>query len=288
MNQYYASQDSKDATKRSTILRVANTLFFLLTIGFNFMAQALPLNRKTTGELSDQYPNLFTPADITFSIWGVIYLALCFFIGWQLWPLRNTQRAAQRNLAIDRLGWDFVGLSVLNMAWLFCWHYELLSTSVLVMLLMLGLLIRMNRLIFRHLAHTVDHRNFLQIPFGLYAGWISVATIANLTVWLVDRNWDRFGLPEKIWTEIMIVVAILLALAALYIWRNIPYVLAVSWALFGIALKHQSLFDTSVSLVILTAYAGMLLLLIVTFIRLRGWWLGALPSDVHQPVPTVY
>lgn len=288
MNQYYVNQDSKDTTKRLTILRVANTLFFLLTIGFNFLAQALPLNRKTTGELAGQYPNLFTPANVTFSIWSVIYLALLLFIGWQLWPLRNTQRAAQRNTAVGLLGWDFVGLSVLNMAWLFCWHYEWLSVSVLVMLLLLGLLIRMNRLIFNQLAHSVDHRNFLQIPFGLYAGWISVATITNITVWLVDRNWDRFGLSEKIWTEIMLLVAILLALSALYMRRNIPFAVAVIWALFGIALKHQALFDTSVSLVILTAYAGMLLLLIAAFTRLRGWWLGALPSDVHQSVPTVY
>lgn len=288
MNQYYVSQEGKKANNRLVMLRTVNVLLFLLTIGFNFMAQAMPLNRKSTGELSDQYPNLFTPADLTFSIWSVIYLSLLFFIGWQLWPIRNIQRAAQRNVAIDALGWNFVWLSLLNMGWLLCWHYELLSASVAVMLVMLGLLISINRLIFKRLAHTVDNRNFLQIPFGLYLGWISVATVANITAWLVSRNWDGSGLSEKIWTEIMMVVAILLAALAVYSWRNIPYALAVIWALLGIALKHQSMSDAPISLIILTAYGGMLLLLVVVGTHLRRWWNGALSSDVHQPAPAVY
>ncbi len=252
------------------------------------MAEAMPLNRKTTGELSDQYPNLFTPAAITFSIWGVIYLALLLFLGWQLWPIRNTQRAEQRNTAVSRLGWNFVWLCVLNIAWLFCWHYELVSASVVVMLITLGLLVRINTLIFRRLSHTVDNRNFLQIPFGLYVGWISVATVANITAWLVSRHWDGFGLSEKIWTEIMITVATLLALLAVYSWRNIPYAAAVIWALLGITLKHQAFFGVPFSMVILTAYAGILLILIAVALQLRRWWNGALNSDVHQPMPTVY
>ncbi len=288
MNRYYVNQESKAATGRLAMLRVANLVFFVLTIIFNFMAQAMPLNRKSTGELSDQYPNLFTPADVTFSIWGIIYLSLLAFIVWQLWPIRNTQRAVQRNTAIDALGWNFVWLCVINMGWLFCWHYELVSASVGVMLIMLGLLIRMNQLVFRGLPHTEDNRNFLQIPFGLYLGWISVATVANITVWLVSRQWDGFGIAEKIWTEILMVIATLLAVLAVYAWRNIPYAVAVIWALLGIALKHQAFFGVPLSMIILTAYAGMLLLAIVAGTNLRRWWNGALRSDVHQPAPTVY
>ncbi len=289
MNQYYVNE-APQATPRNrlNILRVANVLFFILTIGFNFLAQTMPLNRKTTGELSDQYPNLFTPAPITFAIWSVIYLALLAFIGWQLWPIRNTLRAEQRNSAVSALGWNFVWLCLLNMGWLFCWHYELVTASVVVMLVMLILLIRMNILIFRRLTHTADNRNFLQIPFGLYLGWISVATVANITAWLVGRNWDGFGLSEKTWTVSMIAVATLIAILAVYSWRNIPYAAAVIWALLGITIKHQAMFGSPFSLVILTAYGGMLLLLIVAGMNARRWWNAALVSDVHQPMPTVY
>ncbi|MCY7328979.1 MAG: tryptophan-rich sensory protein, partial [Saprospiraceae bacterium] len=263
MNQYYVSQDTKaPTTNRLTILRVANLLFFLLTMAFNYLSQAMPLNRKTTGELSDQYPNLFTPAPLTFSIWGVIYLALLLFIGWQMWPMRNTRRAEQRNTAVSALGWNFVWLCLLNMGWLFCWHYELVTARVVVMLVTLGLLIRMNILIFRDLSHTADNRNFLDIPFGLYLGWISVATVANITAWLVGINWDGFGISEKIWTVMMIAVATLVALLAVYSWRNVPYAVAVIWALLGITIQQRAMFGSPFSLIILVAYGGMLLLLI--------------------------
>ncbi|WP_373548255.1 hypothetical protein [Haliscomenobacter sp.] len=257
---------------RLTLLKSANILFFLLCIGFNFLAVFLPLNNKTTQELSDQYPNLFTPAGLTFSIWSLIYLLLLFFSVWQIWPLRSAQRRLDRNRAIDALGWRFVFVSFLNMAWLFCWHYEFVSASIVVMFLMLFQLIRVNRQAFYILPHTQDYRNFLQIPFGLYLGWISVASIANVTAWLKGAQWDGGGLSEKLWTVMMILVAIALSLGMLFVRRNIPYALAVTWALFGISLKHQELFNTSLSTIIFTAYAGIAILLIVIAVKLRPWW----------------
>ncbi|MEO6037024.1 MAG: hypothetical protein ABIQ93_01340 [Saprospiraceae bacterium] len=288
MIQSYVVAEPKRPQSRLHVLQATNAVFFLLTVAFNYLSQAMPLHGKTTGELSDQYPNLFTPAPITFSIWGLIYLALLAFVIWQAWPIRNAQRAEQRNVSVSRLGWDFAGLCGLNMAWLFCWHYEFVSASVVVMLITLWLLLRMNSLIFRDLAHTTDNRNFLQIPFGLYLGWISVATVANITAWLVSRQWPGFGLSEPLWTEIMMTVAILLTIVVLFRWHNIPYSLSVIWALFGIALKHQHLFGLPLSSVNLTAYTGILLLLLVAGTRLRRWWNGALFGNVHTPLPTVY
>ncbi len=288
MNQSYVVTEPKPTTVRIPLIQVANVVVFLLTVAFNYLSQTMPLNNRTTGELSDKYPNLFTPAPVTFSIWGVIYLALLGFVIWQVWPMRNAQRADQRNQAIATLGWDFVLLCVLNMGWLFCWHYEMVTASVLVMLITLGLLIRMNYLIFSDIPHTTDNRNFLQIPFGLYLGWISVATVANITAWLVGRQWTGFGLSESVWTMIMMGIAVLLAVVVLIKWRNIPYALAVSWALLGVALKHQQMFGVAFSTIILTAYAGLLILLLIAGSQLRRWWNGARLSDVHKPIPTVY
>lgn len=266
---------------RLTLLKVANVIFYLLCIGFNFLAVVLPLNDKSTKALSDQYPNLFTPAGLTFSIWSLIYLLLLFFAVWQIWPLRAEQRRLDRNLAIDALGWRFVFVSFLNMAWLFCWHYEFVAASVIVMFVMLFQLIRINRLAFHILPHTQDYRNFLQIPFGLYLGWISVASIANVTAWLVSTQWDGDGFSEKLWTEIMILVAIALSLFMLFVRRNIPYALAVAWALLGISIKHQEMFNTSLSTIIVTAYVGIAILLLVIAIKLGPWWNRAL-SDSTQ------
>lgn len=288
MNQSYVVAEPLRSKSRLPLLQVANIIFFLLMVAFNFWSETKPLHGMTSGELSDLYPNLFTPAGITFSIWSVIYVAILLFIGWQVWPIRNKQRAEQRNWAVTALGWDFIGLCALNVGWLFCWHYQFVTASVIVMLVTLGLLIRMNRLLFRHLPHTVDNRNFLQIPFGLYLGWISVATVANIAAWLVSRQWTGFGLSEKLWTEIMIGVATLLAVLIVYSWRNIPYALATIWALLGITWKHQQLFGVPFSTVIMTAYIGILLLLLIVGTRVRPWWNGAVFSEVHEPVPTVY
>ncbi len=289
MNQYYINADTTVSNSRLQLLKAANFVFFLLCIGFNFLAQALPLNRKSTGELSDQYPNLFTPAPLTFAIWSVIYSSLFLFVLWQVWPLRSLQRKQDRNVTINALGWDFVAVCVLNMAWLFFWHYEFVAVSVVIMGMMLLVLIRINRLVFRGLRCTQDLRNFLQIPFGLNLGWISVATVANVTAFLVGQGWHGGGFSEKIWTVAMMTVATLLAVLVVYNWRNIPYALAVTWALAGIALKHQEVFGVSLSLVIVTAYAGILVLLITIAVHLRPWWNRAINNNVYPPTnATVY
>ncbi len=266
------------------LLRISNILFLLLTLAVNYLANALPLGGNTTGQLSARYPNLFTPAPLTFSIWIVIYLALIAFAVWQVTPLSGVVRSQNRDEAVLALGWKFAGLCLLNVGWLFCWHYELVLASVLVMLVMLWLLIGINRLVFTRLAHTPDNRNFLQIPFGLNLGWISVATVANITVLLVAVRWDGLGLSDQFWTLVMMAIATLIALWAARAWNNVPYALAVAWALAGIAIKHQQLFGDPISPVILAAYTGILVLLLAAGSRLGRWWNGA----VHGPEPTVY
>lgn len=267
-----------------TLLRISNILFLSLTLVVNYLANALPLGGRTTGQLSDQYPNLFTPAPLTFSIWIVIYLALIAFTIWQVVPLSGVVRAQNRDEAVLAVGWKFAGLCLLNVAWLFCWHYELVLASVVVMLVMLWLLIGLNRLVFTRLPHTPDNRNFLQIPFGLNLGWISVATVANITALLVALRWDGLGLSDRLWTMLMMGIATLIALAAVRAWNNVPYGLAVAWALAGIAIKHQQLFNDPFSPVILVAYLGILVLLLTAGTRLGNWWRGA----AHGPEPTVY
>jgi len=266
-----------------TVLHVLNIVFLVLTLVFNFLVNALPLNGKNTGELSAQYPNLFTPAALTFSIWIVIYAALMFFVGWQLIRLRNAQRAYHRDHAVAAIGLKFVWLCVLNMAWLFCWHYEFLPAGLVVMLITLGLLIRMNQLIFRMLPHTTDNRNYLQIPFGLYLGWISVATVANMAAVLVGTGWDAMGLSEKFWTVLMILVATLLAILAVRNWKNIPYALVVCWALTGIIIKHRMLFGASLTMVILSAGVCLLILFIFSYSNFKRWWGSAVSTDAYPP-----
>lgn len=112
------------------LTKYVNLVLFMAMIVMNYLANALPLNGKTTGELSAQYPNLFVPAGITFSIWGVIYLLLGAFVILQF-------RHKNKSLA-KTVGWAFAISCLLNSFWIVAWHYEYLLLSVGIMFGLLG------------------------------------------------------------------------------------------------------------------------------------------------------
>ena len=110
------------------ILSVLNIIGFLGTVIVNVLANALPINNKKTGQLSDQYPNLFVPAGLTFSIWGLIYMLLAiFFVYHLIYAIRKDTR---RWTFIDRIGMLFFITCIANIGWIFAWHYEILSLSM--------------------------------------------------------------------------------------------------------------------------------------------------------------
>jgi hypothetical protein len=212
-------------------------LKFFTLVGFaqmiliNSLANILPINGKTTGDLSDQLKNLFTPQGATFAIWGVIYLLLLIFIFRVLIrPIDNKT---------EQLSKLFIINSLLNSGWIFAWHYEFLTVSLVLMFGILINLIQINLL----LKNTPDWTNkiTLQLPFTVYFGWISIATIANLTAVLVGYEWTGFGMSEEVWTIIILVVGVLVALSQFFYFKQIAYLFVVIWAYAGIYGKHTSI-----------------------------------------------
>lgn len=197
-------------------------LFMLL---FNGMAIALPLNGRTTAELSAVYPNLFVPAGITFSVWGLIYLLLILFV-LAPWTARTDPGIEQRTTA------PFVVSCFANGSWIVAWHYELVLLSVLIM----GVLLTSLALLY---AHTRDARAWMvRIPVSVYLGWICVATVANITALLVRMGSDPPIPVQVTLTLVMIGVALGLGLWFLRSFRDRSFGLVVAWALAGIALRH--------------------------------------------------
>lgn len=214
------------------MLKYINILFFAGMILMNYLANSLPLNNKTTGQLSDSYPNLFVPAGITFSIWGIIYALLAGYCIVQFTRLNL-------NVPVN-VGWLFAASCILNALWIVCWHYEKLPLSLIVMLGMLIVLIYINILI-KDLPF-----NIIKASFGIYLGWICIATIANVTALLVHYEWKGSILSEEVWTITMISIGAIIAVVTIYKINN-PFVgLAVMWALAGIIIKRQSDFKTIV------------------------------------------
>jgi hypothetical protein len=241
------------------ILAILNIIGFLGTIVVNGLANALPINNKTTGQLSDQYPNLFVPAGLTFSIWGLIYILLAIFV---IYTLVRAIRARGGESFIDRIGILFFLSCIANIGWIFAWHYEIVPLSLLVMLLLFGCLLAIYiRLAIGNKGPTAKQQYMVHLPFSVYLGWITIATIANVTALLVDLNWSRFGLSEQFWAVAVIVVGVAIALGILIRRQDIFYCLVVDWALLGILIKRlshsipaQSVFITVIiGLVLITA-----------------------------------
>lgn len=211
--------------------KILAVVAYVAMVVVNYLAVTLPLAGRDTGAISDKYPNLFVPAGYTFSIWGLLYTLLGAYTVYQL--------ASEKNSLAARINKLFIVNAALNIGWLFSWHHEIMWLSVLIMLGLLFTLIWINGLT-QTGASTKPERWLVRLPFSAYFGWITVATIANITAWLVSIKWGGFGLPESLWAILVLLVG-----AAIGSWRmlrdrSIAYGLVLMWAYGGIVAKHVS------------------------------------------------
>ena len=243
---------------RLLLLSLLNLVGFLDTITVNVLANALPINNKTTGELSDQYPNLFVPSGLTFSIWGLIYILLAIFVIYSL--VVAIRKEAEESSFIRNIGVLFFISCLANISWIFAWHYEVVPLSLVIMLVLLGTLLTIYlRLRIGKSDSTTTEKYLVHLPFSIYLGWITIATIANVTALLVDINWNTFGLGEPFWAVVVIIIGIAIALSILFTRKDIFYCLVVDWALLGILLKRLA-DPTPVPSIIVTTIVGMVLI----------------------------
>jgi hypothetical protein len=243
-------------------LRIANLVAFLATVTVNALANTLPIAGRNTGELSDLYPNLFVPSGLTFAIWGLIYLLLAIYSVYQLVVSRPF---------VERIGPLFVISSAANIAWIFTWHYELVPVSLACMLVLLSsLLAAYRRLFVGRSAGSMQEKYLVHVAFSVYLGWITVATIANVTALLVKLGWGRFGLTESLWAAFVIGVATVIVLLVLVRRADIPYALVALWAFAGIIIKRASA-PVPQNAVLIAAAVGTGLILLLGLVQLRRW-----------------
>ena len=219
---------------QSNLLKIGAVVTYLVMITVNSLANSLPLNGLTTGAVSNAYSNLFAPAGITFSIWGLIYVLLAVYLVFQFIP--QAKGGLKREL-VDKINPYFIATSLLNTAWIFAWHYNFIGVSLILMVLLLISLIKIATK-FRLEKLSIRENLAARLPFSIYFGWITVATIANTTVFLVSLGWNGFGLSNEFW-----LVLVLLIGAAIGIWRMNKerdhfYGLVFIWAYLGILYKH--------------------------------------------------
>ncbi len=219
--------DHYAAPNRSATGRAWRWLTALAIFGnifLNYYANTHPFAGQTMWEVSAKYPTLLTPAGDAFSIWGAIFLGLAIYAVWQLLP-------AQKNLSLpDALAKPLTLASVATGAWVVLFAHELILPSVGVMLLILGCLMatygRARRRIFAEAAPVLAG-----VPFSMYLGWISVASVINITIGLEQLGWRTAAGLSVTLTLLLIVLVVVLALVMSRVFRDLVFPLVVAWAL---------------------------------------------------------
>ena len=240
--------------KKLSTNQIITIIITLLTITVNTLANALPLNGQATGEISDRFEIYFVPAGYVFSIWGLIYLGVIAYTIYQALP---QQRG---NLLLDKIAPAYWIGNLANTAWIFLWHYNIFVPTLLAMFTLLASLLYIYIQIMQAGALSNAQKWLVKLPFSLYLGWISVATIANVSQVLFYVDWNGLGISGPVWAAIMIVVASLLGF--LITWNNydIAYVLVLIWAFVGISNQHP---DTALVSNTALVAAGLLLVSLV-------------------------
>ena len=249
-------------------LRVLAVGVFAIMIGVNTIAGGTTLlGGHQTAAVSDNNPNLFAPAGFTFAIWGLIYLLLAGYIVYQLGQTDRLKGAKLKVQTIEQITPYVIASSVLNALWIFAWQYEVLWLSVI---LIFGLLYSLARIeeVLRDKEYSLAERMLVRNPFAIYFGWISVASIANVTTWLVSMGWNGGGIKPDVWTIAMLIIAALLGIIVMYRNINCAYGAVFIWAFYGILSKHVTVFDGAHQAVIGALWA-LLAVLTVVF----GWTL---------------
>jgi len=234
--------------KKISIKQIITLLATIITITVNGLANTLPLNGLTTGDISDQFEIYFVPAGYVFSIWGLIYLGLILYSIYQVLPSQRD------NQVLNRIAPAYWISSLANSTWIFLWHYEVFSLTITAMVAILGSLLY----IYLHLRESKGIQKWLvRLPFSVYLGWITVATVANTSQFLYFFNWGGWEIPGAMWAAIMIAVAGLLGILMAWRENDLPYVLVLIWAFVGITVSQ---FDTS--LVVNASWTAVVVLLV--------------------------
>ena len=245
---------------KDQLRQMAVIVTIITTLVVNVLANALPLNGLNTGQISDRFNVYFVPAGYVFSIWGLIYLGLIAFAIFQSLP---SQRKNPRLRATD--WWISLG-GLANSVWIFFWHYEQFPLTLIVMLVLLGtLIVTYLRLGIGRTTVPAAETWFARLPFSIYLGWITVATVANVTSLLDYLNWNGFGIAPEIWMGIVLAAVLVIAALMNFTRRDIAYTAVILWALAGISVKHAAVPSVAIptwitfGLVVLTLAAAFFL-----------------------------
>lgn len=235
-------------------LIILNSIALVGVFTVNALANILPINGMNTGQISDLYPSLFTPAGFTFSVWSLIYLSLIGF--------STTQYQIKDKPYFKELSLWFLLSCIANASWILVWHHLYTAASVVVMLVLLYSLTQIFLLLQRNNLSRKEWFLIL-LPFIYYLSWICVATIANISTLLISINWSGGFLTPIYWTIVMIGIAATLGLYIAFQFKEPAFLLVLMWAFFGIYSKWANTENNGI------AYAALIAIPVLAIVFIK-------------------
>jgi hypothetical protein len=220
--------------RKISTVQIITIIVTIVTIIVNGLANILPFNGQTTGEISDRFSIYFVPSGYVFSIWGLIYLGLLFFSLFQALP------ANRDNQLFKKIAPPYWISNLANATWVILWHYEYFPLTLFAMLVIFASLLYIYRQISQEENKSDNQTWFVRLPFSVYLAWISVALIANVSQVLFYSKWNGWGIPPAAWAVIMLVIATVIGMLMAWRERDNAFVLVLIWAFVGIALKQAN------------------------------------------------
>lgn len=264
--------------KKIRILSILNFIALLLHIAMSAAVQTKQFNNRDVAEVSNMFPTLFTPAGFTFSIWGIIYLTLMAMCIHHIAVSFRQNASHADNKAITKMGGWFILNNIATAAWLYVWtHLQIAIAEILIVIQLISLVAIHSRLDIYAINRPLSNKIFTQVPLSIYLGWISIATIANTAVYLTSLHWSGWGLPADAWTLIMIIIALVLSIAMIFLRDNVFFALVVVWALAGIFFRQHQTYYPMVDTTALISFA-----LIIGAILIRVFRFGQ-PQSPGMP-----
>ena len=204
-----------------------NAILLLVTLVVNAAGAFGLINNLSQKEVSDMYPTLITPSPSTFSIWSVIYTFLIISIVVMIIKNKDEYYA----LAVEKISLLFWISCGLNVVWIVSFSYNLIGLSTIFIFAFLIIMV----LITKEIGKIQSQKRWLlPITFGLYTGWLFIATVVNISAWLVKVQWGGFGISDEIWSVIILLVAVVLTVGVLIDTKNAIFPMPIAWAYFGI------------------------------------------------------
>lgn len=235
----------------SSKLALSNVVMLILVLIFNFLTGTGKINGLSQADISEMFPTKITPAGFAFSIWGVIYTLVFISLVWMLYK----HKESKVSIEIQAIGWWFNLSALANILWTIIFSYLRLPLSTLLIAILLVslvmILINLSKLDFKP-------NPVLSLAFGMYAGWVLIATVVNIAASLVQIEWGGLGLSELTWAKILLVVALAIVFLITIRTSNAIFPLPVAWAYFGIFKAENSIF----------ALVGIFILIIISIYQL--------------------